>query len=285
MTLKNDMIHEDALPGHESALEPKPDWQPRYPGSAGWPAKSRSSPAPTAASAARSPRSLRAKAPISRSSICASMTMPPRHDRDRRGRGPQGDHDRRRRRRRRPSATTSSTRRLRRIRTDRHPRQQCRRTASRQGYPRHQRGSAAPHVPDQHLRDVLHGPGGAAASENGRGDRQLHRRDDVSGREGTARLLRHQGRDHRLHPLAFGKSGRQGHPRERRRAGTDLDAAQSRRRREPGKARRISARARRWAGPGQPNEVAPAFLFLACEDSSYMSGQVLHPNGGTIVNG
>jgi len=37
--------------------------------------------------------------------------------------------------------------------------------------------------------------------------------------------------------------------------------------------------------PGQPNEVAPAFLFLACEDASYMSGQVLHPNGGTVVNG
>ena len=36
--------------------------------------------------------------------------------------------------------------------------------------------------------------------------------------------------------------------------------------------------------PGQPNEVAPAFLFLACEDASYMTGQVLHPNGGTIVN-
>ncbi|WP_225871652.1 SDR family oxidoreductase [Qipengyuania atrilutea] len=36
---------------------------------------------------------------------------------------------------------------------------------------------------------------------------------------------------------------------------------------------------------GEPNEVAPAFLFLACEDSSYMSGQVLHPNGGIIVNG
>ena len=35
--------------------------------------------------------------------------------------------------------------------------------------------------------------------------------------------------------------------------------------------------------PGQPNEVAPSFLFLACEDSRYMSGQVLHPNGGTIV--
>ena len=37
--------------------------------------------------------------------------------------------------------------------------------------------------------------------------------------------------------------------------------------------------------PGEPNEVAPAFLFLACRDSSYMSGQVLHPNGGIIVNG
>jgi NAD(P)-dependent dehydrogenase (short-subunit alcohol dehydrogenase family) len=37
--------------------------------------------------------------------------------------------------------------------------------------------------------------------------------------------------------------------------------------------------------PGQPNEVAPSFLFLACEDSSYMTGQTLHPNGGTIVNG
>ena len=35
--------------------------------------------------------------------------------------------------------------------------------------------------------------------------------------------------------------------------------------------------------PGQPNEVAPSYLFLACDDSSYMSGQVLHPNGGTIV--
>lgn len=37
--------------------------------------------------------------------------------------------------------------------------------------------------------------------------------------------------------------------------------------------------------PGQPDEVASCFLFLASEDSSYMTGQVLHPNGGTIVNG
>jgi NAD(P)-dependent dehydrogenase (short-subunit alcohol dehydrogenase family) len=37
--------------------------------------------------------------------------------------------------------------------------------------------------------------------------------------------------------------------------------------------------------PGQPSEVAPSFVFLACEDSSYMTGQVLHPNGGEIVGG
>ena len=37
--------------------------------------------------------------------------------------------------------------------------------------------------------------------------------------------------------------------------------------------------------PGEPAEVAPCYLFLASDDSSYMSGQVLHPNGGEIING
>lgn len=36
---------------------------------------------------------------------------------------------------------------------------------------------------------------------------------------------------------------------------------------------------------GQPEELAPSYVFLASDDSSYMSGQVLHINGGTIVNG
>jgi NAD(P)-dependent dehydrogenase (short-subunit alcohol dehydrogenase family) len=36
---------------------------------------------------------------------------------------------------------------------------------------------------------------------------------------------------------------------------------------------------------GQPEEVANCFLFLASDDSSYIAGQVLHPNGGTVVNG
>lgn len=36
---------------------------------------------------------------------------------------------------------------------------------------------------------------------------------------------------------------------------------------------------------GQPNEVASCHLFLACDNSSYMTGQVLHPNGGEMVGG
>jgi len=36
---------------------------------------------------------------------------------------------------------------------------------------------------------------------------------------------------------------------------------------------------------GEPEEVAACFVFLASEDSSYMTGQVLHPNGGRVVNG
>lgn len=37
--------------------------------------------------------------------------------------------------------------------------------------------------------------------------------------------------------------------------------------------------------PGQPVEVAPSYVFLASIDAQYMTGQVLHPNGGEIVNG
>jgi NAD(P)-dependent dehydrogenase (short-subunit alcohol dehydrogenase family) len=37
--------------------------------------------------------------------------------------------------------------------------------------------------------------------------------------------------------------------------------------------------------PGQPSEVGPAYVFLASEDASYITGQVIHPNGGEMVNG
>lgn len=36
---------------------------------------------------------------------------------------------------------------------------------------------------------------------------------------------------------------------------------------------------------GQPEEVAPSYVFLASDDSSYMAGQILHLNGGEVVNG
>ena len=37
--------------------------------------------------------------------------------------------------------------------------------------------------------------------------------------------------------------------------------------------------------PGQPREIAPAYVFLASQDSSFISGQIIHVNGGEIVNG
>lgn len=36
---------------------------------------------------------------------------------------------------------------------------------------------------------------------------------------------------------------------------------------------------------GEPAEIAPCYVFLASRDASYMTGQVLHPNGGEVVNG
>jgi NAD(P)-dependent dehydrogenase (short-subunit alcohol dehydrogenase family) len=36
---------------------------------------------------------------------------------------------------------------------------------------------------------------------------------------------------------------------------------------------------------GQPKEVAACYVFLASDDSSYMTGQVLHPNGGEVIGG
>lgn len=39
------------------------------------------------------------------------------------------------------------------------------------------------------------------------------------------------------------------------------------------------------ARPGQPEEIAACYVFLASDDSSYITGQTLHPNGGTVVGG
>jgi len=36
---------------------------------------------------------------------------------------------------------------------------------------------------------------------------------------------------------------------------------------------------------GQPSELGPAYVFLACQDASFITGQVIHVNGGEVVNG
>ncbi|HEX6255985.1 MAG TPA: SDR family oxidoreductase [Euzebyales bacterium] len=76
---------------------------------------------------------------------------------------------------------------------------------------------------------------------------------------------------------------RQGHPCQRGRAGADLtplipatfppDAVESFGSNTP------------MGRPGQPDEVAPCYVFLASDDASYIAGQVLHPNGGQVING
>ena len=68
-----------------------------------------------------------------------------------------------------------------------------------------------------------------------------------------------------------------------RRAGTDLDPAQSLRRAEArGYSRVRQGHAHGATGPAQRGRAC--FLFLACEDSSYMIGQVLHPDGGDFTS-
>ena len=95
------------------------------------------------------------------------------------------------------------------------------------------------------------------------------------------RLRLDEGDDQRVHEGAGAAARAEGHPRERRRAGADLDAAaghatDSRRRRSPSSASRP-----RSAAPGQPAELAPAYVFLASAESSYVAGETLNVNGGT----
>lgn len=52
---------------------------------------------------------------------------------------------------------------------------------------------------------------------------------------------------------------------------------------EPSKARKFG-KDTPLGRPGQPEEVAPSYVFLASEDASYMTGQFLHPNGGEVIN-
>ena len=93
-----------------------------------------------------------------------------------------------------------------------------------------------------------------------------------------------QGRDRHLHALAVARRwSRSGIRVNARGAGADLDAADPGVLRRRRRSRSIGASAP-MERAGQPNEVAPCYVFLASEDASYITGQVLHPNGGSVVN-
>ena len=75
----------------------------------------------------------------------------------------------------------------------------------------------------------------------------------------------------------------QDRPGQRRRTGSDLDASDPRI--VPAEKVKSFGSDVPLGRPGQPEEVAPCFVFLASDESSFMTGQVLHPNGGEVVNG
>ena len=209
-------------------------------------ARSRSSPAATRASGARSRCSSRAKAPTSRSTTCPKSRAT--REETQRGVEAEGrrclllpgdltdakfcnelvDHDG-------ETSSASSTS------SSRTPRTRTARTARRS----HRRGARAD-VQDQRLRLLPPRAGRARAHEARRRDHRHELGDGHPGLAQAARLFGDQGRDQRVHQVARAGPHRQGHPRQRDRAGTGVDAAQSLRR---GRARprrsRTSARTAR----------------------------------------
>lgn len=99
----------------------------------------------------------------------------------------------------------------------------------------------------------------------------------------AGRLRRDQGRHRELHPLAVDPADETRHPGQRGDACPNLDAA------DPGQLSgqegRPAWRSGADAARCRRDEVAPSYIFLASCDASYMSGQVLHPNGGMVVDG
>ena len=274
-----EMIHEDELPGHESKLEPKPEWAPFYPGSGRLEGKvALITGADSGIGRAVAALFAREGADIAILYLCehddAAETKRIVEAEGRKAitiAGDLGDKE---------FCLSAVKEVVGEARRDRHPRQQCRRAASRQGHHRHHRGAAEAHLPDQHLLDVLPDPGGAAAPQEGRGDHQLHVGDDVRRLQGAARLQRHQGRDHRLHPLALRKSDRRRDQGERGRAGADLDAAQSVRRLDAGEDEDISARTRRWAAPASPTRSRRASCSSPARTAATCPGRCSIPMAG-----
>ena len=272
---------EPQLPGHETQLEPKPDWEPRYPGSG----RLKGKVAIVTGGDSGIGRAIAVLFAREGANVAIAYL-----DEDDDARitadaieqeggeallfaGDLGDPE---------LAKDLVEQTIEEVGPARRAGQQRGRAASGQGHPRHHARAAAAHVPDQHLLDVLSGPGRAAAPQEGRGDHQLHQRDDVPGHRRSCSTTRATkgaitaftrslsenliGDGIRVNAVAPGPIWTPLNPF----GGSSPEKLESFGENTP------------MGRPGQPNEVAPAFLFLACEDSTYMSGQVLHPNGGTI---
>ncbi len=199
-----EMVHEDGLPGHESKLEPKPEWAPLFPGSGRLAGKvALITGADSGIGRAVAALFAREGADIAILYLC--------------------EHD--------DAAETkriveAEGRKAVTIAGDLGDRAFCDRAVAQVvealGGIDILVNNAGEQHPDEDIRDITEqqlkrtfqtniwsmfflDPGGAPAPEEGLGDRQLHLGHHVRGREGAARLQRHQGRDHRLHPLALRK--------------------------------------------------------------------------------
>ena len=269
---------QDRQPGHETEMNPQPDYAPRYPGQR----------AHEGQGGAHHRRRQRHR-PRRRGSFRARRGRC-RHRLPRRERGCAGDQATRRagrahmsyhrgRHRRRSLRAQAVEQVIDKLRQARHARQQRGRAASaRRILPR-----SAPEQLERTFRTNIFGYFymTQAALPHLKEGAAIINTTSVTAYRGSpelAGLQRDQGRHRRVHPLAREEARREGNPRQRRRARADLDAAHP-----------VDFPAEKVAKfgadtpmkrPGQPNEVAPCFLFLACEDSSYITGAVLHPNGG-----
>lgn len=205
------MIHEDQLPGHESKLEPKPDWEPRYPGSDRLKGKAA---LVTGADSGigRSVAALFARegADVAIADLC--------------------EHD-----------DASESKRI------------VEREGRRSGSSISRKGaiingtSETMYAGSPHLLDCSATKGAITAFTRSLAPNLVTKGIRVNG-------------------VAPGRSGRRSiggqAPEELKEFGRDTPMGR----------------------PGQPNEVAPAFLVLDCEDSRYMTAQVLHPDGGDTTS-
>jgi NAD(P)-dependent dehydrogenase (short-subunit alcohol dehydrogenase family) len=143
---------------------------------------------------------------------------------------------------------------------------------------RHHRRALRRNDAHEYLRLLPHGQGRPALHEARRGDRQHRLGDGPEGLQAAARLFVHQGRDPRLHDVAGGQPARQGHPRQCVAPGpvwTPLNPADQ----SPDKIVQVR-REHHLRAPAQPEELSPAYVFLASNAcSSYVTGIVLPVTG------